>query len=49
VRKIALLDKSHDREGFDCGSEPLNLFLKQTFLPVKAIQEALTIQPHLET
>jgi ribosomal protein S18 acetylase RimI-like enzyme len=30
VRKIALLAKSHDREGFDCGSEPLNLFLKQT-------------------
>src|ERR1019366_6854882 len=23
-------DKSHDRDGFDCGSEPLNLFLKQT-------------------
>jgi ribosomal protein S18 acetylase RimI-like enzyme len=30
VRKIELLAKSHDREGFDCGSEPLNLFLKQT-------------------
>jgi len=30
VRKIELLDKSHDRDGFDCGSEPLNLFLKQT-------------------
>jgi GNAT superfamily N-acetyltransferase len=30
VSKIELLDKSHDREGFDCGSEPLNLFLKQT-------------------
>jgi GNAT superfamily N-acetyltransferase len=30
VRKIELLDKSHDREGFDCGSEPLNLFLRQT-------------------
>jgi ribosomal protein S18 acetylase RimI-like enzyme len=30
VRKIELLAKSHDRDGFDCGSEPLNLFLKQT-------------------
>jgi ribosomal protein S18 acetylase RimI-like enzyme len=30
VPKIELLSKSHDREGFDCGSEPLNLFLKQT-------------------
>jgi ribosomal protein S18 acetylase RimI-like enzyme len=30
VRKIELLDKSHDRDGFDCRSEPLNLFLKQT-------------------
>jgi ribosomal protein S18 acetylase RimI-like enzyme len=30
VRKIELLDKSHYRDGFDCGSEPLNLFLKQT-------------------
>jgi ribosomal protein S18 acetylase RimI-like enzyme len=30
VRNIELLEKSHDREGFDCGSEPLNLFLKQT-------------------
>ncbi|MBU6410865.1 MAG: GNAT family N-acetyltransferase [Verrucomicrobiota bacterium] len=28
--KIELLGKSHDRDGFDCGSEPLNLFLKQT-------------------
>lgn len=28
--KIELLAKSHDRNGFDCGSEPLNLFLKQT-------------------
>ncbi|MFO1512762.1 MAG: GNAT family N-acetyltransferase [Verrucomicrobiota bacterium] len=28
--KIELLAKSHDRDGFDCGSEPLNLFLKQT-------------------
>jgi len=30
VRKIEPLSKSHDRQGFDCGSEPLNLFLKQT-------------------
>jgi ribosomal protein S18 acetylase RimI-like enzyme len=30
VRKIELLAKSHDRDGFDCRSEPLNLFLKQT-------------------
>jgi ribosomal protein S18 acetylase RimI-like enzyme len=30
VRKIELLAKSHDREGFDCGSEPLNSFLQQT-------------------
>jgi GNAT superfamily N-acetyltransferase len=30
VRKIEPLAKSHDRESFDCGSEPLNLFLKQT-------------------
>ena len=30
MRKIELLAKSHDREGFDCGSEPLNLFLRQT-------------------
>jgi ribosomal protein S18 acetylase RimI-like enzyme len=30
VRNIELLAKSHDRDGFDCGSEPLNLFLKQT-------------------
>jgi ribosomal protein S18 acetylase RimI-like enzyme len=30
VRKIELLAKSHDRDEFDCGSEPLNLFLKQT-------------------
>lgn len=28
--KIELLAKSHDRDGFDCGSDPLNLFLKQT-------------------
>ncbi len=30
MRKVELLAKSHDRAGFDCGSEPLNLFLKQT-------------------
>ena len=30
MRKTELLAKSHDRDGFDCGSEPLNLFLKQT-------------------
>ena len=30
MRKIELLAKSHDRDGFDCGSDPLNLFLKQT-------------------
>lgn len=30
MHKIELLAKSHDRDGFDCGSEPLNLFLKQT-------------------
>jgi ribosomal protein S18 acetylase RimI-like enzyme len=30
VRKLELLAKSHDRDGFDCGSAPLNLFLKQT-------------------
>ena len=30
MHKIELLAKSHDRDEFDCGSEPLNLFLKQT-------------------
>ncbi len=30
MRKIEPLAKSHDRESFDCGSQPLNLFLKQT-------------------
>jgi ribosomal protein S18 acetylase RimI-like enzyme len=30
VRKIELLAKDHNRDAFDCGSEPLNLFLKQT-------------------
>jgi GNAT superfamily N-acetyltransferase len=30
VLKLEPLARSHDRDGFDCGSEPLNLFLKQT-------------------
>ncbi len=30
MRRIEPLAKQHDRDGFDCGSEPLNLFLKQT-------------------
>ncbi|BDA68131.1 GCN5-related N-acetyltransferase [Rivularia sp. IAM M-261] len=30
MRVIELLDKNHDRNGFDCGSEALNKFLKQT-------------------
>ncbi len=30
MHKIELLAKSHDRDGFDCGSVSLNLFLKQT-------------------
>jgi len=30
VRDLELLAKSHDRDGFDCGSEPLNSFLRQT-------------------
>lgn len=30
MRRIELLAKSHDRDGFDCWSQPLNLFLKQT-------------------
>jgi GNAT superfamily N-acetyltransferase len=30
VLKLEPLAKSHDRDGFDCGSEPLNVFLKQT-------------------
>jgi ribosomal protein S18 acetylase RimI-like enzyme len=30
VKKIELLAKTHNRDGFDCGSETLNLFLKQT-------------------
>ena len=30
MHRIEPLSKSHDRAGFDCGSGPLNLFLKQT-------------------
>ena len=30
MRRIEPPAKFHDRDGFDCGSEPLNLFLKQT-------------------
>ncbi len=30
MHKIERLAKSHDRDGFDCGSGLLNLFLKQT-------------------
>jgi ribosomal protein S18 acetylase RimI-like enzyme len=30
VLKLEPLTKHHDRDGFDCGSEPLNLFLRQT-------------------
>ena len=30
MHKVELLAKDHDRDGFDCGSEPLNLYLKQT-------------------
>ncbi len=30
MRKIEPLSKLHDRESFDCGSPPLNTFLKQT-------------------
>ena len=30
MHRVEPLTKSHDREGFDCGSAPLNLFLKQT-------------------
>jgi len=30
VHRIELLNKSHDRDGFDCGNDLLNLFLKQT-------------------
>ena len=30
VYKIELLSRGHDREGFDCGSEPLNAYFRQT-------------------
>ncbi len=30
MHRIELLAKSHDRDEFDCGNEPLNLFLKRT-------------------
>jgi hypothetical protein len=30
VLKIELLDRDHNREQFDCGSEPLNKYLAQT-------------------
>ncbi len=30
MRVIELLGKHHDRDGFDCGNEALNQFLKQT-------------------
>ncbi len=30
MHKIELLSRTHDREGFDCGSEPLNAFFRQT-------------------
>ena len=28
--RVDLLSRAHDRPGFDCGSEPLNTYLKQT-------------------
>jgi ribosomal protein S18 acetylase RimI-like enzyme len=30
VKRIELLEQSHDREAFDCGNEALNQFLRQT-------------------
>lgn len=30
MSKLELLSQQHDRDGFDCGVEPLNIFLKQT-------------------
>lgn len=30
MHQIELLARAHDREGFDCGSEPLNLYFRQT-------------------
>jgi len=29
VFEIELLSRAHDRDGFDCGSEPLNVYLRQ--------------------
>ena len=28
--KLELFSRAHDRDGFDCGSEPLNTYLRQT-------------------
>jgi ribosomal protein S18 acetylase RimI-like enzyme len=30
VIKLELLSRAHDRDGFDCGREPLNTYLRQT-------------------
>ena len=30
MNRIEILGREHDREGFDCGSEPLNVYLKRT-------------------
>lgn len=30
MHKLEALSREHDREGFDCGSEPLNAFFKHT-------------------
>ncbi len=30
MSKLELLSQQHDRDGFDCGVEPLNVFLRQT-------------------
>jgi ribosomal protein S18 acetylase RimI-like enzyme len=30
VYSVELLSSAHDREGFDCGSEPLNAYFRQT-------------------
>lgn len=30
MNKVEPLDRTHDRNGFDCGSEPLNAYLRQT-------------------
>lgn len=29
MNKLELLDETHDRRAFDCGSDPLNLFVRQ--------------------